>query len=68
MAVDLSGNDCRMDPAVRGQAEFIGLNLWEAFVDERAAGCWWLISLEGLSSMRGLRKREKLCGETALWI
>lgn len=38
MAVDLSGNDCRMDPAVRGQAEFIGLNLWEAFVDERAAG------------------------------
>lgn len=67
MALDLCGNDCRMDLAVRGQTEFIGLNLCKV-VDEQAAGCWWLISLEGLSSMMGLRKRGKLCGETALWI
>lgn len=66
--MNLSGSDCRMDLAVRGQAEFIGLNLCEAFVDEQAAGCLWLISLEGLSSMMGLRKRGKLCGETALQI
>lgn len=68
MAVDLPANGCRMDLAVRGQAEFIGLNLCEVFVDEQAAGRWWLISLEGLSSMMGLRKRGKLCGETALQI
>jgi len=54
--------------AVRGQAVFVSPNLSKAFMDEQTAGWWWLISTGGLSSVTGLRKREKHCSEIAIYI
>lgn len=64
----LSGKDCNMALAVRGQAVFISPNLSEAFANEQTAGWWWLISPRQLSFLMGLRKRKKHCGEIALWV
>lgn len=65
--VGLSGSNCSMALAVRSQVVFVSPDLPESSVAEQAGGWRWLVSPGELSSVVGLGKGEKHCGEIALW-